>query len=198
MVILPRDLFLRIKNQLNPSFFDDLSFSVIDSELKNVKYLNMYKSDLKYIEYLQGIEMIEISSFPSIIDEDLEKIFKNLPNLKKIIIREQTELKTINFKKNNSLLDIRIVSNENLTNINGLENLSRLKTLTLYDNQHIKNKQHIVEYVVENSGRIRYSLDVNYYKNIQLLCYDKRVMFSNSEWVEYVGLRKHAYYAYDI
>ena len=197
MVILPRDLFLRIKNQLNPSFFDDLSFSVIDSELKNVKYLNMYKSDLKYIEYLQGIEMIEISSFPSIIDEDLEKIFKNLPNLKKIIIREQTELKTINFKKNNSLLDIRIVSNENLTDINGLENLSRLKTLTLYDNQHIKNKQHIVEYVVENSGRIRYSLDVNYYKNIQLLCYDKRVMFSNSEWVEYVGLRKHAYYAYD-
>ena len=197
MVILPKELFLRVKNQLNPSFCDDLSFSVIDSELKNVKYLNMYKRDLKYIEYFQGIEMIEISSFPSIVDEDLELIFKSLPNLKKVVIKEQNELKSIKFKKANSLIDIRIVSNENLLEINGLSNLSRLKTLTLYDNQHIKNKQQIVAFIVEKSGKIRYSLDVNYYKDIQLLCFDKNVMFSNSEWVEYVGLRKHSYYAYD-
>ena len=197
MIILPKDLFLRVKNQLNPSFCDDLSFSVIDSELKHVKYLNMYKSDLKYIEFFQGVEMIEISSFPSIVDEDLEKIFKCLPNLKKIIIKEQNELKKINFKKINSIIDMRIVSNESLLELNGLENLSRLKTFTFYDNQHIRNKQQIVEFIVNNSGKIRYSLDVNLFKNIQLLCHDKNILFSNSEWVEYVGLRKHTYYAYD-
>jgi hypothetical protein len=197
MVILPKNLFLRVKNQLNPSFFDDLSFSVIDSELKNIKYLNMYKSDLKYIEYFQGIEMIEISSFPSITNEELESIFKFLPNLKKIVIKEQNALTSIKFKKANSLIDVRIVSNENLVEIRGLENLSRLKSLTLYDNQHLKNKQQFVAFAVANSGKIRYSLDVNYYKDIQLLCFDKNIMFTNSEWVEYVGLRKHTYYAYD-
>jgi len=197
MLILPRDLFLRIRNQLNPSFCDDLSFSIIDSELKNLKYLNMYKSDLKFVEYFTNLEMIEISGFPSITNEDLDKIFKCLPNLKKLIIKEQNELTSINFKKANSLIDLRIISNDNLVEINGLNNLARLKSFTFYDNQHIKNKQQIVDYIMSHNGKIRYSLDVNYYRDIQFNCYENNKMFETVEWVEYCGLRKHTYYAYD-
>lgn len=197
MIILPKNLFLRVRNQLNPAFCDDLSFSVIDSELKNVKYLNMYKSDLKYIEFFNNLEMIEISSFPSITNEGLEMIFKYVPTLKKLIIKEQNELSAITFKKANSIIDLRIVSNDNLIEINGLNNLSRLKSFTFYDNQRVKNNNQIVDYLLEHNGKIRCSLDISFYNYIQNISYENNTLFDNVEYVEYVGLRRHSYYSYD-
>ena len=199
MIELSDNLYKLVTDYYNNTTSIKLNRENISYEhLINIKELKIKKEDVAFLKYFSGLESLEINSFPSITDEELRKILLSCPNLTKIFISEQAALMEVDLSGFSNLKEINIISCMNLKKIFGLENID-LSKLVFYDNKSFENYDCLFEYIV-NRHNIYCEFDVSQYFDLCRYLFEKKLdlnCLTTIKWIEYLGLRKKAYYMYD-
>ncbi len=182
-----------VKHHLNLERYEGNEFS--KEQLDSVISLTVSKNDINTLDIFPKLISIELESFPSVTNEDLDLLIDKVPNLKLLKIKEQSALIEIDFKKFNKLEELCIIHNENLEHI---KNLPKLNKFIFYDNKDFFDNDKIVEFII-NNPRCDMSLDILYY--IDLYRYleehnEIKIEFNNLKWYESVGLRKYLIHEY--
>lgn len=183
----------QLNSILNKDDKNNTNFS--EEELATIKSLKISKRDLPYLDYFKGLEEIEISSFPSINNEDVLFIGQKLPNIKSLKIKEQNALFLLNLSLFQNLEDLCIIHNDNILDIIGVE---KLKKFTFYDNKDYANIKQIVDLVLVNQDAV-ITLDIVYYVSIVNILYELNIddnILDRFTWIESIGLRKYNTYEY--
>ena len=111
--------FYSILNKSN----DNTVFS--DFELSSIKKISLSHNDMEYIDYLYNLELLELDSFPSVTNEDIEIIANKLNRLKGLKIKEQNALLDIDLTPLQYLEELCLIHNDNLVNVRGLDKFRR-------------------------------------------------------------------------
>lgn len=191
MVQISPSLTNAIKERLNLKEEDVLT----EEHINKITHLKVSKNDIEYLDRLPNLISIDLESFPSITNEDLEQLANKLPNLKSLKIKEQSALIDIDFSIFHNLEDLCLIHNENLETIT---EVNKLKQFTFYDNKDFKDNKQIVD-IILNNPNIEYLLDILYY--IDLIKYieqnpSTKLDLTAISWVDSIGLRKYVIHEY--
>lgn len=164
-------------------------------ELDKVTSLDLSKNDISYLKNFNNIEFLTFSGFPSVDEKDIVSILELVPNLKKLIIKEQSALIKLDLSKFKSLEELELIHNDNLISLSGVVNLKKFK---FYDNKDFINVQQIVDLIL-NSKNCEVTLDIVYYAGV-IRCINELEenikIVDKFKWIESVGLRKHIEHEY--
>ena len=143
-------------------------------------------NDQSLLSYMTGLKRVIISPPFVIKKEDLE----NIPNKNQIVelYIEGTDLKEIDLSEFTSLQDLVINNNYELTNVIGLDKLSKLEAFTFYNNKEY-NEEDICEQIKKYLEKeLILNIDILYYKRLIHMIrkeYSKyRKAFKKATWVE--------------
>ena len=192
MLNITGSLANKLNKILNKSL-DNMNFS--EFELSLVKKVSLSHNDLEYIDYLYNIEVLELDSFPSVTNEDLEIIASKLNRLKGLKIKEQNALLDVDLTPLQYLEELCLIHNDNLVNVHGLDKIRRF---TFYDNKDFEDIKQIVDFLLNNQNST-ITLDVSYYINIVNILFERKIdikLLNRFTWVESAGLRKYYTYEY--
>ena len=192
MINISGTLASKFNKVLNKSD-DNTVFS--DFELSSIKRISLSHNDLEYIDYLYNIEVLELDSFPSVTNEDLEIIASKLNRLKGLKIKEQNALLDVDLTPLQYLEELCLIHNDNLVNVHGLDKIRRF---TFYDNKDFEDIKQIVDFLLNNQNST-ITLDVSYYINIVNILFERKIdikLLNRFTWVESAGLRKYYTYEY--
>lgn len=193
MIKISGSLASKLNKILNKSDKNDV-FS--DFELSTIKKISLSKLDLEYIDYFYGVEILELDSFPSVTNEDIEMIVSKLNKLRGLKIKEQNALFVLNLKPLQHLEELCLIHNDNLVNVEGLDMIRRF---TFYDNKDFENIKQIVDFLLNNQNST-ITLDVAYYIDILNILFERNIdisLLNRFTWVESAGLRKYYTYEYN-
>ncbi len=181
--------FNKILNKSN----DNTLFS--DFELSTIKKISLSKKDLDHLSYLNNVEVLELDSFPSVVNEDIEMIASKLTRLRGLKIKEQNALFNLDLTPLQHLEELCLIHNDNLVNITGLDKIRRF---TFYDNKDFEDIIQIVDFLLNNQNST-ITLDVSYYIDIVNILFERNIdviLLSRFTWVESSGLRRYHTYEY--
>ena len=133
-----------------------------EEELSSIKKISLSKNELDYIDYFINVEILELDSFPSVVNEDVELIASKLTKLRGLKIKEQNALFELDLKPLQHLEELCLIHNDNLVRIIGLDKIRRF---TFYDNKDFENIKQIVDFLLDNQNSTITS-DVSYYIDI--------------------------------
>ena len=166
-----------------------------EEELSSIKKISLSKNELDYIDYFINVEILELDSFPSVVNEDVELIASKLTKLRGLKIKEQNALFELDLKPLQHLEELCLIHNDNLVRIIGLDKIRRF---TFYDNKDFENIKQIVDFLLDNQNST-IILDVSYYIDIVNILFKKDIdvsILNRFTWVESAGLRKYHTYEY--
>ena len=166
-----------------------------ETELHSIKKISLSKNELDYVDYLTNVEILELDSFPSVVNEDIDLIAKKFNKLKGLKIKEQNALFTIDLKPLQHLEELCLIHNDNLVNVMGLD---RIRRFTFYDNKDFEDIRQIVDFLLNNQNST-ITLDVSYYIDIVNDLYERNIdtsLLNRFTWVESAGLRRYHTYEY--
>ena len=192
MINISGSLASKFNSILNKSN-DNTVFS--DFELSSIKKISLSHNDMEYIDYLYNLELLELDSFPSVTNEDIEIIANKLNRLKGLKIKEQNALLDIDLTPLQYLEELCLIHNDNLVNVRGLDKFRRF---TFYDNKDFEDIKQIVDFLLNNQNST-ITLDVSYYIDIVNILFERNIdvkLLDRFTWVESAGLRKYYTYEY--
>ncbi len=192
MISISGSLASKLNKMLDKSN-DNTLFS--DFELSTIKKISLSKKDLEYLEYLTSVEILELDSFPSVVNEDIEMIASKLTRLRGLKIKEQNALFDLDLTPLQHLEELCLIHNDNLVNVTGLDKIRRF---TFYDNKDFEDIKQIVDFLLNNQNST-ITLDVSYYIDIVNILFERNIdvtLLSRFTWVESSGLRRYHTYEY--
>lgn len=192
MINISGSLASKLNKLLNKTVNNNM-YSV--DELASIKKISLSKSELDYIDYLNNIEILELDSFPSVVNGDIELIANKFTKLRGLKIKEQNALFKLDLKPLQHLEELCLIHNDNLVDIMGLDKIRRF---TFYDNKDFENIKQIVDFLLNNRNST-ITLDVSYYIDIVNILYQKNIdvsLLNRFTWVESAGLRRYHTYEY--
>lgn len=166
-----------------------------DFELSTIKKISLSKNDLDYIDKFENIEILELDAFPSVTNDDIKLIAGRLTKLKGLKIKEQNALFQLDLTNLQSLQELCLIHNDNLTEITGLDKIRRF---TFYDNKDFNDLDKIVDFLMNNQNST-ITLDVSYYIDIVMILFGRNIdssVLKRFSWVESAGLRRYHTYEY--
>lgn len=172
---------------------DNFLFS--EDELSKIKKISLSKNELNYLDYFKNVQILELDSFPSVTNEDIEEIASVLTKLKGLKIKEQNALFILDLNPLQQLEELCLIHNDNLVDVVGLD---KIKRFTFYDNKDFDDIEQIVDFLINNQ-KSTITLDVSYYIDIVNILFERNVepsMLNRITWVESAGLRKYYTYEY--
>lgn len=164
-------------------------------ELSKIKKISLSKNDLEYIDFLYGVEILELDSFPSVTTEDINMIASKLTKLRGLKIKEQNALFDLDLTPLQHLEELCLIHNDNLVNITGLDKIRRF---TFYDNKDFEDIKQIVDFILNNQNST-ITIDVSYYIDIVNILFERNInvsLLNRFTWVESAGLRRYHTYEY--
>ena len=174
---------------------DDDNALFSDFELSSIKKIDLSKNELEYLDYLSNIEILELQSFPSVTNEDIDMIANKCIKLRGLKIKEQNALFDLDLTPLQRLEELCLIHNDNLVNITGLDKIRRF---TFYDNKDFEDIKQIVDFLLNNQ-KSTITLDVSYYIDIVNILFERNIdvsLLSRFSWVESAGLRRYHTYEY--
>ena len=180
MINISGSLASKFNSILNKSN-DNTVFS--DFELSSIKKISLSHNDMEYIDYLYNLELLELDSFPSVTNEDIEIIANKLNRLKGLKIKEQNALLDIDLTPLQYLEELCLIHNDNLVNVHGLDKIRRF---TFYDNKDFEDIKQIVDFLLNNQNST-ITLDVSYYIDIVNILFERNIdvkLLDRFTWVE--------------
>lgn len=192
MIELSTSLANTIKERFNINTADN-QFS--EEQINKITNLEISKDDIELLDKLPNLISVEIESFPSISNEDLEKLSKYVTNLTSIKIKEQSALINLDFSIFPKLESLCLIHNENLESIEGISNL---KQFTFYDNKDFQDNIQIIN-VIANNPNCEFLLDILYYIDLKRYLEVNRtanIDLNKIKWVDSIGLRKYIIHEY--
>lgn len=126
--------------------------SFFEEELSYISKLTINGDILPYLEYFPNLTEITIDGEKEITQKDINDIIKNFPNLKSLRILEQHNLQNIDVGSLSQLEELLITSNKNLKSISGIEQLKKLYSITIYDNQTLNENS--IKNIVQQVNRL--------------------------------------------
>lgn len=166
-----------------------------DFELSTIKKISLSKNDLDYIDKFENVEILELDAFPSVTNDDIKLIASKLTKLKGLKIKEQNALLELDLTNLQSLQELCLIHNDNLTKIIGLDKIRRF---TFYDNKDYNDLEKIVAFLMNNQNST-ITLDVSYYIEIVTILFSRNIdssILKRFSWVESAGLRRYHTYEY--
>ena len=166
-----------------------------EDELLSITKISLSKKDMQYLSYLSNVQVLELDSFPSVLNEDIYLVATKLKKLRGLKIKEQSALFELDLTPLQHLEELCLIHNDNLVNISGLDKIRRF---TFYDNKDFSNIEQIVDFLLNNQNST-ITLDVSYYIDIVNILYERNIdpkLLSRFTWVESAGLRRYHTYEY--
>ena len=189
MVKLDGELANVVRKELNIKDKKVVDFD--EKQLATVTQIRISKKDLDLLKYFSNVSILDIDSFPSIVDEDLLAISDALPNISSLKIKEQNDLYEIDLSTFSNLKEVALIHNDNLRSFKLVKLLDRF---TFYDNKDFNRCDQIVSYLINNPDA-KVTLDIAQYIDTARLIYrlhEDSSLLSRITWVECSGLRKYS------
>lgn len=166
----------------------DKKIEFTEEELSSVKKISISKNDIDKLKYFKNLEELDLDSFPSIGDSDIEKIASYCPNIKILKIEEQNAILKLNVKYFNKLEELCVIHNDNLYKIEGLNKIIKF---IFYDNKEYEDIKVLNDLILYNKDCI-YKIDIIYYvdivRSLVELGEDLNLL-SDIVWIESLGVR---------
>ncbi len=194
-------------SKVDSSLVFDENSVFLSEELDSITEINLKYADIRYLGYFHNLTTLIIDHFPSISDDDLETIMNNSPGLLTLVIKNQNNLTKVNVSKLRGLRCLSLISNSNLTKVEGLETLKDFDNFEFYNNTSYTDVDYVLDTVLKRENDFsRIKLDLLYfpkvYEYIQSKSDDEfNVLYNYLEenviWSEIYGFRepKSKYYS---
>ena len=188
-VYLPRPTLDYLSKRI-PSITKE-SRGVNQDELDSINYVNLNDVDVMYLQYFRNLETLIIDGFPGTDDSNFRNIARSCPNLTTLVVKGQPNLTKIDITRFHKLKNVSIVSNENLTEVIGLDDkgsfVSQLDKIEFYDNLNYHKEDQLIENLNKYNEDQLVELDALYYIDANEKIDNFSEKDNNYEWHEKIG-----------
>ena len=131
----------RIKNKIpTPKEIEKLynpKQQFLETELDLVEELYITRDCLNYLDLFKNIKVLNITCAYQFSKEQIQEIIDKYKDLEELNIANQNQVTCISLEKQPNLQSLTIRSNKNLSRIHGLNELSNLFEISIYDNPEL-------------------------------------------------------------
>ena len=160
--------------------------------LDGIDYINLNYVDIEYLQYFRKLKTLVIDGFPGVDDRNFDYIARNFRDLTTLVIKGQPNITKIDLTGFTKLKTLSIISNENLVEIVGLEELGstfvkQLNKIEFYDNNNYHKEDLLVKNLADNNKDCLVELDALYYIDAIKYVNNFNEKYRNFDWHEKIG-----------
>ena len=166
---------------------------VYQEQLDSIHEINLKNIDVMYLQYFSNLRTLVIDGFPDL--ENFYYISRYCNNISNLIIKNQPRLKSIDLTNFKNLMNLTIVSNENLLSVEGLneELLGELNTFEFYDNNNYSEYKDLIALLKRTNKLKDVKIDALYYSDFVEQDDDKITSYIWHEKIGFIEQRDKNY-----
>lgn len=170
----------------------------LESELEHVKKLHVDEDVLDYIHLFPNITSLHFDLKCNLSQADIQNVVNRYPNLKELSVIEQNNIQVLNIEGLSNLETLKIIGNNSLRRVIGIDKIANIYDLTLYGNPIYNDYEKLsiagLKYACDGA---QIDLDVLFFPDMMKVLEENKELeemyelySSNIKWNEVVGLGK--------